>query len=183
MRLGEHIFDLQAGFDIPFRHIVRPHGLLVLLREQFGRFALSDDLHDLKRHARLHALMHQVCHDAVTRTDDLRDRAGTVFDQILCVAKPHVCAVRQTGYLQQVGEGLRLCLHKHTADEICAHLRDGERARRPADVFRRHAERFGAGAQLDDFAIADIDIHHRDARHILQMLIERGHIVAKLIEL
>ncbi len=183
MRLGEHIFDLQAGVDIPLRHVVIPHGLLVLVREELGGLALSDDLHDFERHARLYTLMHQIGHDAVTRTDYLRDGAGTVLNEFLRIAKPHVCAVRQAGNLQQVGEGLRLCLHEHTANEIRAHLRDGERSRRPADLLGCHAERLRAGAQLNDLAVANIHVHHRDARHILQVLVEGGHIVAKLIEL
>ena len=57
MRLGEHVFDLEAGIDVPLRHAVLAHGLLVLVRELGGRLALSGDLHDLERHLWLEALL------------------------------------------------------------------------------------------------------------------------------
>ena len=47
------------------------HGVDVLLGQQFGCQPLTGDLHDLKRHLGLQALVQQIDHDAVTGADYL----------------------------------------------------------------------------------------------------------------
>ena len=61
--------------------------------ENNRRNRIRKELPDLERLLRLHIVIEQVGHDRVTRTDDLRDRAGTVFDQIGGVADPNISTV------------------------------------------------------------------------------------------
>ena len=69
--LGEHVFDFQAGLNIPFRHAVIPHRLVMFLGQQLFRLSLTCDLHNLKSHFRLQPLMEKIRHDTVAGTDHL----------------------------------------------------------------------------------------------------------------
>ena len=53
VRLREHILDLLAGIDVPFRNVLLVHGGLHLLGQTL---ALSDGLHRLERQLGLDAL-------------------------------------------------------------------------------------------------------------------------------
>ena len=127
--------------------------------------------------------MHQVNHNAVTRTDNVGNVAFPAFDKLLRVAGPNVGAVGKTGNLQQVGKGFRLRFQKHLANKRSAHFGNRQRTRRPADFFRRHAQRFGACAKADNFRVTDVDVHDVNPGHILQVFIKRRHIVTENIEL
>ena len=183
MRLGEHVLDLHAGVDVPLRHVVLTHGFEMLLGEQLGGVALTDDLHDLERHTLVEPLVHEVGHDRVTGSDYVRNGAGAVVDELLRVAQPYVRAVRQTGDLQQVGEGLGLGFDQHALNEAGAAFGDGEGANLGVDVLRLDAERLGGGKERHDLFVAHGDVHDRNAGEQLQIVIDRRHIMAELVEL
>jgi len=71
-------------------------------------------------------MINQVGHNAVTGTDNFRNSAGTVFDQVLRIAQPYIRNVGQTGYLQQIAEFCRFTIHQHLPYKRCTHLRDTE---------------------------------------------------------
>ena len=184
MGLGEHILDLAAALNIPVRHIVLPHGLFpAIFKAALGHLTLTDSLHDVERHLGLQPLAEQVEHDAVTAANDLCNGAGSVPDQLIGVARPDVCAVRQARDLDQLGEVLGPGLHQHSADKVSAHLRDTERTGLAVDLLRRHAQRLRAGQQAVDLGVVHGDGVHRDARIFLKIFVERGHIVAQLVQL
>ena len=76
--------------------------------EQLFSLTLSGYLHYLEGHTRLDTLMYQICHDAVSRSDNVGNGAGAAVDKILRVAEPDICAVGQTRYLEHIGEILGL---------------------------------------------------------------------------
>ena len=131
MGAGEHIFDLQAGIDIPLGHICGLHGILHL---RCKSFAFSNRLHGLKRKGLVHSLGNQVGHDVVTGTDRRGQNRFSFLDQGLGVAKPHIRAVGQTGNTDQFRHGRRPCVIEHADDELSAKLRDTQRADIDASV-------------------------------------------------
>ena len=88
----------------------------------------------------------------------------------------------KAGNLQQVGKGFRLCLQKHLANKRSTHFGDRQRACFPGNVFFRYAERFGTCAKANDLRVANIHLHHGNPRQILQMAVQRRHIVAENIQ-
>ena len=88
--LGEQIFDLLAGANIPIRYPRVDHFLLRALRQTP---ALSDRLHDFKGTLLRHPTGNQIQHNIVTAADGLVNRCGFGCDQVLGVAQPNVCAV------------------------------------------------------------------------------------------
>ena len=159
------------------------HSGQVLLRQQGGGLTLTDDLHNLKCHLRLQTLVHQVYHDTVTGTDNGGNIASTRLNQVLCIAQPHVGAVGQTGYLHQVGEGLRLTIQQHLAGKAGTHLGNGQRTRFAAQLFHRQAQRFGRGKQAIHRRIGHIDVLNRDAGVLFQILTDGRNHVTQVIQL
>ena len=182
--LGEHILDLSAGFNIPVRDLVLPHGFLPAgLEAALCHLTFADGLHDIEGHLWFQPLAEQVKHNAVTAADDLRDGAGSVPDEFIGVVGPDVSAVRQAGDLDQLGEILGPRLHQHSAHEVRAHFRDAEGAGLAVDLLRRHAQRFRAGQQTVHLGVVHGDGVDGDAGVLLEILVEGGHIVAQLIQL
>ena len=87
MRFWEHIFDLFAGFDVPVRHIAGTH---IFFHVRCQTFSLTYTLHDLKGTFIFHAHTDQIDHNIITGTDRRRQRTVTVFNIILCIAKPYI---------------------------------------------------------------------------------------------
>ena len=134
----KHVFDLLAGFDVPFRHIMLSHLLLPLGSQAFP---FPDLLHDHERHLRVKSLADQVNHDVVTAADGGRDRAGPAHNQVLGVAQPDVGSVRKTGDPDQVRQVLRFCVDQHLDRKFRSELRDSQGSQRTAaDILRFYAE-------------------------------------------
>ena len=142
---GEHIGDLLAGPDIPFRHVVLFHDLDPLV---FKSFSLAHALHDRKRLAALHTLVDQIGHDIVAGTDRRGDRSFSLLDQHLGVAQPHICPVGQPGDPDQIGKTGGLGIQEHLDHELRPKLRDAQSSQRtPADILRRDPQGLRTGKQ------------------------------------
>jgi hypothetical protein len=135
----------------------------MLIGQELGRLALTGDLHDLEGHGGFKPVTDQRRHDAVARADDVGNRTGAVFDQILRVAEPDIRAVGEARDLDEVGEILRLRVHQHLPDEGRAHLREREGAGLAVDLFRRDAQRFRGLQQAVHLLIAHRHIQDADA--------------------
>ena len=90
MGLGEKIFDLFAGTDIPVRNTGCYHLLFCSGRQTL---ALTDRFHDLECALIRHATGNQINHDIVTGADCLVNSGCLGIDQILCITQPHVRTV------------------------------------------------------------------------------------------
>ena len=154
MRLREHVFDLEAGINVPVRNAVVSHGLDMFIREQLLGVAFTHDLHDLEGHLIRNALGDEVGHNAVTCSDNLRNGADAVGNQFLRVAEVNVGTVGQSGNLQQVGKGLWLRVNQHLADEVGSHLRQREGAGLAHALFLGNAQRFGGSKETHDLRVA-----------------------------
>ena len=110
------------------------HRLHMLLGQELGCLALSDNFHDFKGHGRIEAVVDEVEHDAVSCTDNLADVAGSAPDEILRVAQPNIGAVGKSGDLQQVRKILWLTVEQHLTDKGGAHLRNGQGTRLTFDL-------------------------------------------------
>ena len=184
MGFREHILDLPAGFDVPVRDLVLPHGFFPAgLEAALGHLALTDGLHDIESHLRFQPLAEQVEHDAVTAADDLGDGAGAAANQLIGVVGPDIRAMGQAGDLDQLGEVFGPGLHQHSAHEVRAHFRDAEGAGLAVDLLRRHAQRFRAGQQAVHLGVIHGDGVDRNAGVLLKILVEGGHIVAQFVQL
>ena len=183
MRFGEHIFDLHAGFQIPFRHIMRPHSLFMFLCQQFGRLAFPNDFHDLERHAFIQSLMDQISHDIIPRADYFGNVTHPVADQLLGITGPYVGVMGQSRYLQQIRKRLRLAFHQHLPDKIGAQLRQRQRAGFHPQLLRRHAQRLRRMKQAHDLRIAHRHLHHRNTGVLFQIFVNARHIMSQNIQL
>ena len=110
----EHVLDLAAGIDVPVRHVVLYHELLLLLRHAF---ALTDLLHDGERVTVFETLLAKVVHYVVTGGDGLAHCGDAVYNQILRVAQPYVRAVGQSGNTDEFLNSRRVYVVEHLADE------------------------------------------------------------------
>ena len=122
--------------------------------------ALPHTLHDLEGVGVVQPVADQVQHDTVTGTDYLGDIAGSGFDQVLCVPKPHVGAMGQTGDLKQVGKVLGFTFDQHLLDKAGAKLRQTERADLGVDLLRCDAEGLGGKKQLVHVFVVHADVHY-----------------------
>ena len=189
MRLREHVLDLLTGFQIPLRHIMREHILFPRLPQlRVDLFlcnrSLTHSLHNLKGLFRFHALIDQIGHNIVSGTYTGGNRSDSIPDQILRIAHPHVGSMRQTGYPDKVGKGLRLCLDNHVHSEVRAELGDAETAQlRPADLLRRYAERIGILEQTHDIPAVQRNRQRVTSCQILQHTDHRRIIVSENVQL
>ena len=183
MRLREHVLYLLTALDVPVGHVVVLESLIDRVVEQLGSVTLSGYFHDLEREARLYALVEQVYHDVVTRSDNLGNRTGSVFDEILRVAEPYVRTMRQTRDLKQVGEVLRPRVLKHLHCKRRAELRDTVCPAGRKYVLRSNSERFGGYEQVVNSAVGGGYVRDLHSGHILEVLVKRRDIVSQLVEL
>lgn len=127
--------------------------------------------------------MQQICHDGVARAYYVGNGAHAVADQILRVAVPHIRTVRQAGYLYQVTKAFGLRLNKHVAHEAGAQLRNAECTRLATYLLRGNAQCLGRDKKRYHLFIVHRHIGHFDTRHVLQIFVHGGHVVAQLVQL
>ena len=123
MCLGEHIHDLLAGTDIPFRHIILPHQLFPafpFIAFAFGDLTFTHILHDVESVFVGNAPIDERRHDRVTAADNGVKVTYALLDQILCIACPYVGTVRQTHELDEIVKPRRLRLCDHSARHRCS---------------------------------------------------------------
>ena len=177
----EHILDFLAGRDVPVRHIGGAH-LCLILRSQ--SLALTHHLHDFESMTLLHTVADQCQHDGVTRPDDVGNGTGSVLYQILRVVRPDIGAVRQSGYLEQVGKRLRAGFLQHLDNEFGTKLRKPQRSQRnTGKIIRRDAKRTGGQEEVINGTVIHGYIHDRGIRILLQVLVLGRHIVSQLVQL
>ena len=129
-------------------------------------------------------MVREIEHDRVTRTDDLGNRAGTVPDQLLCVAQPHVGTVRKTRYLQKIRKILRFCFLEHSLSKRCAEFGQTPCAELAAhDILRLQSERFACQEQIVNRAVRRIHLRGGNAGIAFQNLQFCRHIMSELVEL
>ena len=121
MGLREHVFDLFAGPDIPVGNVMFLHLRLPL---RFQTLTFSHALHDRKGLLTLQALLDQITHDIVSRTDGRGNRRLSFLDQRLRIAQPYVRTVGQTGNPDQIRKALRFRVHKHLHGKLRTELRN-----------------------------------------------------------
>ena len=127
--------------------------------------------------------MEQVYHDVVTRSDNLGNRTGSVFDEVLRVAEPYVRTMRQTRDLKQVGEVLRPRVLKHLHCERRTELRDTVCPAGRKYVLRSNSERLGGYEQVVNCTVGGGYVRDLHSGHILEVLVKRRNIVSQLVEL
>ena len=153
-------------------------GNLALCNESF-----ADGFHNLERTARFKPLVHEIDHDAVSRSDNLGNCAGSVLDKILRIAEPDVRSVGKTRNLQKVGKVLRLCVKEHLNNKRSSHFRNRQRSCRAINVLCCNAERRRACQHFINLRVADVRFHNGNSRQILKVLIKRWNIVTEVIKL
>ena len=180
VRLREHVLDLLTGADIPFGHVVRAH-----LGLPFGRktLTLSHRLHDLEGERVLESVADQVVHDVVSTSDNVRNIADALFNEVLRVIRPNVGTVRESGNLQKVGKVSRLCLLNHLHNESRTEFGQTAGAEIGVDILGRNAERFRREEQLVHRLVVHRNVHNARIGESLDPLILRRHIVSKLVKL
>ena len=99
---------------------------------RFQAFSFSHALHDRERLLTVQPFSDQVGHDIVSRTDCRGNGRLALFNQCLCISKPYVRSVGQTGNTDQIRKALRFSIHKHLDNEIRSKLRNPEGAERTA---------------------------------------------------
>ena len=140
MRLREHVTDLLTGPDIPVRYILRFHRLFPL---RFQSFTFTHTLHDRKGKCTFHSLVDQIDHDIVTGTDCRRNGCFSGFYKFLCISKPYIRSMGQTGNSDQIGQCLWLCVLHHLDNEVRTELRDSKTSKlTPINVFRFDSKDF-----------------------------------------
>ena len=71
-------------------------------------------------------MIDQIDHDIVSGTDRSGNRCLSRFDQNLCISKPHIRSVGQTGNTDQIRKRLRIGILYHLDYEICTEFRDSK---------------------------------------------------------
>ena len=181
--LREHILDFQTAFNIPFGHIVISHCLLHFLSEKLGCFSLSGYLHYLEGKIRVNAVIYKIGHNTVTAADNLGYCTYAVFDKILCISQPYVSSMGKSRDLEQVGKSCGLSVKKHLHSKACSHFGNGKSSCLPADVLCCNTQSLGRQIKAHDLFVCRENVLGIYSRHILKVLVKRGHIVSKLVKL
>ena len=156
MCFREHVFDLFARPDIPVRHIVCQHLLFPL---RFQSFPLSHALHDREGLLAVQPFSDQISHDVISCTDCRGNGCLAFFDQGLCISKPYVCSMGQTGNADQIWKALRFGIHKHLDNEIGSKLRNTKRTERTSSkLLRCNAKCLRADKKRHDFFIVQRNV-------------------------
>src|SRR5690554_1032411 len=95
MCLGEHILDLIAGFNVPFRYPQTSHGLLFI---RLKTLSLSYLFHDEKGLLLIHTCLYQGKHYVLTGGYNLGQWCNFVFYKLLSIVDPYISSVRQSTY-------------------------------------------------------------------------------------
>jgi len=138
MPAREHILDLLTRVDVPRRYLVVEELLLHLRLEPL---ALTHGLHDLKRARCVDAMLNQIIHNVVARTDNLVELGDFVDDERFRVAEPNVRAVRKPRDANQLLHRRRLRRVQHAAHKASAEFRRAERANLAVDGGKIDLER------------------------------------------
>ena len=178
--LGEHVLDLLTGGDVPVGHANLPHFGFVLGGQSL---ALTHHFHDLEGVGFLHSVADESQHDIVSRSDNLGNVTGSVGDQLLGIARPHVGAVGETRDLKQIREGLGLTFLQHLDDEAGAQLGKTQGAQGTTDLLGGGSQGLGTQEQLVDGAVVHGHVQNRGIGILFQVLILGGHIVSQLVQL
>ena len=184
VRLREHILDLLARVDVPFRNVLFVHGVLHFLGEAL---ALSDGFHRLERQLGLHALQNEVVHNIIAAADAAGQR-DALADELGGVAQPNVRAVRQAGNGYQLRERGRMGFLDHAAHELGAELGHGHTAevaqyRVGIRVVARVFERLARVEQAHGFRVVQRNLLRVHACEVLQMPDDGRIIVSEFVEL
>ena len=99
MGFREHVLNLFTRPDIPVRYIMRTHDFF-LFRCQ--TFPLTHLFHDCERLFTLQSLLNQIDHDIITRANRRGNGCLSLFDKSLCIAKPYIGTMGQTGDTDQI---------------------------------------------------------------------------------
>ena len=138
MCLREHVLNFFTGPNIPFRYIMFSHSCFPLITKSLS---FTDGLHDSERKTALYAHTDEVDHDVISCTDCGGNRCFSLFDQGLCIAKPYVRTMRQTGNTYKVRKILWLCINQHLHRKIRTKLRHTKAAKlTAADIFRFYSQ-------------------------------------------
>ena len=143
MSFGEHVLDLFAGPDIPFRNIMLPHSSLPLVPEPLS---FSHALHDRKCKAALHSHTDQIDHNIVSGTDRCGNGSLSFLDQSLGISQPYVRTMSKSRDPDQIRKILWLGINKHLHGKVCTKLRHTQTAKlAPSNILRSDAQSFCAG--------------------------------------
>ena len=90
MGLREHIFDLQAAVYVPLRNVMSKHILLHFLGKKLGCVSFTGYLHNFKGQLGIKSVVNEVCHNAVTCSDNIGNCADIFLDKLLCITQPNI---------------------------------------------------------------------------------------------
>ena len=189
MCLGEHVFNLFTGLDIPVRYLMGFHVLLPfrpLLRLDLAlcHRSLAHRLHDFEGFLRLHALVDQVGHDVVTGTHTGGNGGNAIPDQILGVAQPYVRTMGKSRDSDQIRKGFGLSFDDHAHGKIRTKLRDTQTAKLCTTyLLRCDAQSFRILEQAHDLRSVQGNGQRIPSGHILQHTDHGGIIVSQNVKL
>ena len=154
MGFREHIFDLQARLDIPFRYFLCPHLRLPIV---WDPFPFPDTFHDFEGQTIIHTVMDQIDHDVITTTDNIRQRDIVLADECFGIAQINICSVGKTGNLQQFRKCVRTCLLQHSPDKARPEFGNSECTGFTEYLFRRDTQYISTAENLHDIRIIGWD--------------------------
>ena len=169
MSLREHILYLFTGVNIPFRHVIFTHsGFKVFRHTLFCGSALSDKLHDFKRHAGFKPMVQKVYHNIVTQSYNFRQGCGFILDKVLRVVKPNISTVGKSGYYKQFHKGCRHSVNQHSADKVGSKFRNAKGSYLTVNLFGFDAKSLSAAEQTHCFFIVKRNLQGVYTCQILQ---------------
>ena len=181
MCLREHVFNFLTRPYVPIRNVMLQHCCLVF---RLQALSLTDVLHNFEGHRVIKSLLNKIKHNAVTSSNNLRNRTRARFYQLLCVSKPNVGSVCQTRYLQKVRKGFRLCIDKNLLDKSRSHFGDSVGSKQAsAYLLRCYSKRLCGGKKLVYRFIVHFDVKNACVCIPLKHLILCRNIVSELVKL
>ena len=145
--------------------------------------ALAHLFHDFKGILWIQAIVNQGGHDAVAAANHFIDGAGAIADELLCIALPHIRAVRKTGELNKVIKTCGVCLFNHLPGHDRSNLRQADGRTSGCRILRLDADRFGTLKERHDLLVRYGDILHLHPGHVAEHTQHCRIIVSQCVDL
>src|SRR5699024_1639287 len=100
--------------------------LLLHIVNPFVRSAssFSDKFHNVKGERRIESLLHQINHNIITETNNVRQLTNSVVDQFLRITKPYIRTMGKPGDNNEFFKCFWLRILKHLSDKACTEFRN-----------------------------------------------------------
>ncbi len=180
MSPGKHIFDFLAGIDVPVRHLMLSHQILLFLGQAFS---LSDLFHDGKGIPVGQSLEPQVIHDVVPGGNGIVHGSRAADNQVLGVVEPYVRPMGKTRNPHQIGKLVRLRVIQHFSGKAGAKFRNPVAAVGKTVIRILDVQPVNAVENAVDPFIPQRHLQGIHARHVLQMANHGRHIVSQDVQL